>query len=160
MIGKESTASSPLLQFESSTQCPRISLDPSPELWFRFPPQIQRATEQSLEMWDDGRAAMAMSGSEPPPESASQPGPLDRIDETSGSMTFPEVLALYLGRYAQKQMRQGIIPTDRMFQDEARRIMFDSADPWDQTIADNNDWLSCFRSRHLRDTPGGQEGST
>ncbi|KAM5344213.1 hypothetical protein ACJ41O_012750 [Fusarium nematophilum] len=117
--------------------------------------QIKRATEQSLGVWDDGRGAMPMSGSEPSPES--QQGALDSFNEDTSSMTFPEVLALHLGRYAQEQMRQGVIPTDRMFQDEARRIMFDSVDPWDQTIADNHDWLSCFRTRHLGGPSDGRE---
>lgn len=122
--------------------------------------QIQRATEQRGESWDAEQITMPVSGSETSPESATQPGPLDTIDDddTSG-MTYPEVLALHLGRYAQQQMKLGIIPTDRMFQQEARRIMFDSVDPWDQTIADNNDWLSLFRDRHLKDAPASQKGS-
>lgn len=74
-------------------------------------------------------------------------------------MTFPEVLALHLGRYAQEQMRLGIIPTDRMFQDEARRMMFGSVDPWDQTIADDDNWLSLFRDRHLKNTSVSKESS-
>lgn len=74
-------------------------------------------------------------------------------------MTFPEVLVLHLGRYAEEQMRLGIIPTDRMFQDEARRIMFDSVDPWDQTIADDDCWLLLFRDRHLNNAPISKEGS-
>ncbi|KAK4070154.1 uncharacterized protein Triagg1_6575 [Trichoderma aggressivum f. europaeum] len=121
--------------------------------------QIQQATEQSLGIWDGGRTASPISGPEPPPELTIQPAALESFNEEASSMTFPEVLALHLGRYAQEQMRLGIIPTDRMFQDEARRIMFDSVDPWDQTIADNDNWLSLFRDRHLKNTPGNKEDS-
>lgn len=42
------------------------------------------------------------------------------------------------------------MPSDRMFQDEAMRLMFGSEDPWDQMIADNvGGWLVRFRGRHL-----------
>ncbi|EHK24539.1 uncharacterized protein TRIVIDRAFT_30436 [Trichoderma virens Gv29-8] len=122
--------------------------------------QIQHATEQSLGIWDGGHTASPISGSEPSAESTTQPAPLESLSEETSSMTFPEVLALHLGRYAQEQMRLGIIPTDRMFQDEARRIMFDSVDPWDQTIADNDDWLSMFRDRHLKNTPMRKQDSS
>ncbi|EMT70432.1 hypothetical protein FOC4_g10008882 [Fusarium odoratissimum] len=121
--------------------------------------QIQHASEQTRHTWNDGRMATPTSGSELSPESTTQPRSLGTVNEDTSNMTFPEVLALHLGRYAQEQMRLGIIPTDRMFQDEARRIMFDSVDPWDQTIADNEDWLSLFRNRYIKDISGSQEDS-
>ncbi|KAI9147264.1 hypothetical protein HJFPF1_13303 [Paramyrothecium foliicola] len=117
--------------------------------------QIRQASEQSLGTWDKERA----SREELPPESSAQQEPSDLANKDPRSMTFPEILALHLGHYAQEQMRLGVIPTDTMFQNEARKIMFDSIDPWDQTIADNTDWLNCFRIRHLRDIPSHQEGS-
>ncbi|KAK2480267.1 hypothetical protein H9L39_09641 [Fusarium oxysporum f. sp. albedinis] len=121
--------------------------------------QIQHASEQTRHTWNDGREATPTSGSELSPESTTEPRPLGTVNEDTSNMTFPEVLALHLGRYAQEQMRLGIIPTDRMFQDEARRIMFDSVDPWDQTIADNEDWLSLFRNPYVKDISGSQEDS-
>ncbi|KAF6517123.1 hypothetical protein HZS61_002684 [Fusarium oxysporum f. sp. conglutinans] len=121
--------------------------------------QIQHASEQTRHTWNDGHMATPTSGSDLSPESTTQPRPLGTVNEDTSNMTFPEVLALHLGRYAQEQMRLGIIPTDSMFQDEARRIMFDSVDPWDQTIADNEDWLSLFRNRYVKDISGSQEDS-
>ncbi|KAH7253096.1 hypothetical protein B0J15DRAFT_560112 [Fusarium solani] len=144
-----------LIAAESRALVPFSSTDPGTKDHLS---QIKHATQQSLGQWDDG-GAMAMSGSEPSPQSSTQQGSLDGIHESTPSMMYPDVLALHLGRYAQEKMKLGIIPTDRMFQEEARRIMFDSVDPWDQTIADNDDWLSCFRSRHLRDAPGSGENS-
>lgn len=70
-------------------------------------------------------------------------------DSEVASMTFAEFVAFHLGRYAQYQMRQGIIPTDKMFQDEARRLQFGTTDPWERTIADNAEWLSSFRGQHV-----------
>ncbi|CAG1967843.1 unnamed protein product [Fusarium graminearum] len=65
------------------------------------------------------------------------------------SMSFPEFLVHHLGRYAQQQMSLGIMPTDEMFQTEARKLVYNTMDPWDQTLADNKDWLSCFRNSYL-----------
>ncbi|KAE8385631.1 hypothetical protein BDV23DRAFT_176117 [Aspergillus alliaceus] len=56
--------------------------------------------------------------------------------------SFTQVLALYLSRYAREKMKQGIIHTDDMFQQEARRVLYGSEDSWNQTIADNRGWLS------------------
>lgn len=117
--------------------------------------QIQQASDKSLGTWDGDLTGMPVSALSAEPKI--QLAPLNSLCEDTSSMTFPEVLALHLGRYAQEQMKLGIIPTDRMFQDEARRIMFESIDPWDQTIADNDDWLSQFRDSHLNNIPGSRE---
>lgn len=62
--------------------------------------------------------------------------------------TFMESFTRHLSRYARAQMQNGIVPTDEMFQQESRRILFDTHDAWDQTIADNPEWLSSFRQLH------------
>ncbi|EXK28305.1 hypothetical protein FOXG_09985 [Fusarium oxysporum f. sp. lycopersici 4287] len=80
--------------------------------------------------------------------------PQHSMTQDSSSMAFPEFLVHHLGRYAQRQMSLGVIPTDEMFQTEARRIVYDTADPWDQTLADNKDWLSCFKEHHVNGSPG------
>lgn len=59
--------------------------------------------------------------------------------------TYTEVLTRHLSHYAQQMMGNGIIPTDEMFQLEARRLLFDSEDQWNQTMADNHEWLAKFR---------------
>ncbi|KAL3495117.1 hypothetical protein BJX62DRAFT_222866 [Aspergillus germanicus] len=75
--------------------------------------------------------------------------------------TFTEILTRHLGRYARQQMSLGVVPTDEMFQEESRQLLYDSRDSWNQTIADNPEWLSAFRSHHcqqIRD--GGHEGDS
>lgn len=62
--------------------------------------------------------------------------------------TFTELLTQHLGRYARQQMILGVIPTDEMFQDQARRLLYDSEDSWNQTIADNPEWIASFRQQH------------
>lgn len=61
--------------------------------------------------------------------------------------TFTEVLVQYLGRFAWQQMSHGVVPTDEMFQGQARRLLYDSEDSWNQTIADNPEWMTSFRER-------------
>ena len=75
---------------------------------------------------------------EPKPQETQEP-PLD---------SYTQVLTLHLSHFAQQQMRLGTIPTDEMFQQEARRLLFDSDDPWNQTIADHPQWLATFRRHH------------
>ncbi|KAH7145432.1 hypothetical protein B0J13DRAFT_553508 [Dactylonectria estremocensis] len=59
--------------------------------------------------------------------------------------TYASFLALHLGRFAQRKISEGICPTDQMFQDEARRLVYGSADGWEHTIVDNTEWISTFR---------------
>ncbi|KAI0167995.1 hypothetical protein BJ166DRAFT_577535 [Pestalotiopsis sp. NC0098] len=70
-------------------------------------------------------------------------------NEPMVSETFLHILTSGLARFARQQMSLGIVPSDEMFQTESRRLVFGHEDGWDQTIADNSQWLSTFRSTHL-----------
>ncbi|GME66306.1 Homeobox and c2h2 transcription factor [Neofusicoccum parvum] len=59
-----------------------------------------------------------------------------------------EILTVRLGKYAKQQLSQGVLPTDAMLQREARRILYDSDDGWEQTAADNPEWLELFKKAH------------
>ncbi|ESU10021.1 hypothetical protein FGSG_03234 [Fusarium graminearum PH-1] len=83
------------------------------------------------------------------------PLPEQPVAADISSMSFPEFLVHHLGRYAQQQMSLGIMPTDEMFQTEARKLVYNTMDPWDQTLADNKDWLSCFRNSYLGGSSSG-----
>lgn len=72
--------------------------------------------------------------------------------EDSDLPGFLDVFTRHLSQYARKQMEVGIVPTDEMFQKEARKVLFDSEDAWDQTVADNPDWLASFRQLHINPT--------
>jgi len=50
-----------------------------------------------------------------------------------------------LTRYVKDLLEAGIIPSDKMLQDQGRRIIFDDDDPWNQTSADNAQWLDIFK---------------
>ncbi|KAI1102199.1 hypothetical protein F4804DRAFT_275267 [Jackrogersella minutella] len=53
-----------------------------------------------------------------------------------------------LGEYLQEQRSMGIEPDDANLQWQARIIIYDTDDEWNQTAADDKDWLSRFRQRH------------
>jgi hypothetical protein len=65
-----------------------------------------------------------------------------------------EILTLRLGRFArqyiEKHGSQSL--TDKMLQDEARVILYGEADGWEQTAADNDEWLKLFKKAHGIDT--------
>lgn len=64
--------------------------------------------------------------------------------QPDGKVSF-ELLTSHLGRFAREQMAQGIVPTDAMFQKEARKLFYGDDDEWNQTVADDSAWLSAFR---------------
>ena len=47
--------------------------------------------------------------------------------------------------YINRQLAAGTIPTDHMLQNEARKVVYGSNDPWNQTCADNPVWLSVLK---------------
>ena len=71
-----------------------------------------------------------------------------RTMSTQHNYDFAAVLTRHLSRFARQQMLSGIIPTDEMFQRESRRLLYQDADDnWNQTVADNPNWLKDFRRR-------------
>lgn len=50
-----------------------------------------------------------------------------------------------LSQYVKDLLEAGIMPSDKMLQDQGRRIIFDDDDPWNQTSADNAQWLEIFK---------------
>ena len=47
-----------------------------------------------------------------------------------------------------EQLQAGIVPTDGMLQRQARWILYESDDNWNQTAADNQEWLELFKKAH------------
>lgn len=59
-----------------------------------------------------------------------------------------EILTVRLGRYVKQQLELGVIPSDEMLQNQARWILYESDDTWNQTSADNKEWLELFKKAH------------
>ncbi|KZF23607.1 hypothetical protein L228DRAFT_282314 [Xylona heveae TC161] len=67
-------------------------------------------------------------------------------DRTSSTVPTPfEKLTKHLIQFVKKAQAAGISLTDENIQEEARCFVFGDDDPWNQTAADNQDWLKLFR---------------
>ena len=53
-----------------------------------------------------------------------------------------------LSSFISQQKQLGVIPTDQMLQDKGRMIIYNDDDPWNQTAADNQQWLDCLKAQH------------
>jgi hypothetical protein len=95
--------------------------------------------------------------------SAANAGPIVLHNTTSGhyssaqssklspNATCWEILTLQLGRFARQYIEKHGVDSinDEMLQREARRVLYDEPDdPWNQTAADNPEWLSLFKKAH------------
>ncbi|KAI1496482.1 hypothetical protein F5X99DRAFT_414053 [Biscogniauxia marginata] len=58
-----------------------------------------------------------------------------------------------LGQYLQQQRSLGIEPTDAVLQRQARIIIYEQDDEWNQTAADDRAWLDNFKQRYPPKTP-------
>ncbi|KAK3956224.1 hypothetical protein QBC32DRAFT_157034 [Pseudoneurospora amorphoporcata] len=54
-----------------------------------------------------------------------------------------------LAEFLHMQRSMGIEPTDMDLQNKARIIIYECDDSWNQTAADNTDWLTAFKQRHV-----------
>jgi hypothetical protein len=59
-----------------------------------------------------------------------------------------EILTIRLGLFVKEKMKQGVPITDEMLQTQARWIIYESDDSWNQTSADNPEWLELFKKAH------------
>ena len=65
-----------------------------------------------------------------------------------------EILTLRLGQFARQRIEKhgANSVTNEMLQNEARVILYGEADGWEQTAADNPEWLNLFKKAHGIDT--------
>lgn len=75
--------------------------------------------------------------------------------QVNPNATCWEILTLRLGRFAREYIEKhgnASAITDEMLQREARMILYSDADGWEQTAADNPEWLNLFKKAHGIDT--------
>lgn len=74
----------------------------------------------------------------------------NEANTVSPNATCWEILTLRLGRFARRYIEKhgATSLTDKMLQDEARLILYGEADGWEQTAADNDEWLKLFKKAH------------
>jgi hypothetical protein len=67
-------------------------------------------------------------------------------EQVVSTRLFADVLTRHLAGFARQQMALGVVPTDEMFQRESRRVLYqDADDDWNQTVADDPEWIRKFR---------------
>lgn len=75
----------------------------------------------------------------------------ENMTQQNPNATCWEILTLRLGRFAREHIAKhgSASVTDDMLQSEARRILYgDPDDTWNQTSADNPEWLNLFKKAH------------
>lgn len=108
-----------------------------------MPPYLIGQERRTLDPFGSSRFNTGSPAAAPPGE----PPP----DGTSPTLTVPgdancfHRLEVELTAYIRRQREAGITPTDKMLQDEARKIIYGTDDPWNQTCADNPVWLSILK---------------
>lgn len=65
-----------------------------------------------------------------------------------------------LGQFLQAQRSMGVEPSDADLQREARNIIYNNDDKWNQTAADDACWLTGFRQRHVPQNLSGNTSPT
>lgn len=65
--------------------------------------------------------------------------------QTEDEASVWELLPLSLSQYATAQWEKGISITDEMLQNQARIVAYGCEDSWNQTEADNPEWLDLFK---------------
>ncbi|KAK3077052.1 hypothetical protein LTS18_011343, partial [Coniosporium uncinatum] len=70
------------------------------------------------------------------------------LTKNGQKLTCWEILTVWLGKFVREQQEKGILLTDESMQLQARIILYDSDDPWNQTAADNPEWLDIFKRAH------------
>ncbi|USW49292.1 Putative Homeobox domain, HTH CenpB-type DNA-binding domain, Homeobox-like domain superfamily [Septoria linicola] len=66
----------------------------------------------------------------------------------STKATCWEIVTVRLGKYAKEMADKGVQMTDEMLQRQARIVLYDNDDTWNQTAADNIEWLDLFKKAH------------
>jgi hypothetical protein len=92
----------------------------------------------------------SMSGSSLSPINDRKNASVSTSPQPHPNATCWEILTLRLGRFARQHIEQhgANTITDKMLQEQAREILYESDDPWEQTAADNPEWLNLFKKAH------------
>lgn len=99
-----------------------------------MPPYLIGQERKTLDPYKTSQTVAQPGGHHPSP-ALNEPG-----DENCYFRLQRELTA-----YIRNQLSVGRVPTDNMLQDKARRIIYGSDDPWNQTCADNPVWLSVLK---------------
>lgn len=117
-------------------------------------PSVARIVQNAIPPYLIGNEAAALNPFSAEPRSAlkdarpSYKDPNASTDMLRPTPTSFEVLVAKLSGFVNEQKAQNCIPTDQMLQEKARLIVYGDEDPWNQTAADNHQWLELFKMGH------------
>ncbi|KAF5862371.1 hypothetical protein ETB97_011728 [Aspergillus alliaceus] len=118
-----------------------------------FDPDVERLVENAMPPYLIGQEKLTLDPYKPSRAAGQSPSLA-----VPGDANCYERLQRELMVYIHNRMAAGITPTDQMLQDEARRIIYDNDDPWNQTCADNPVWLGVLkRVAGLENVPGSED---
>ncbi len=143
-----------LIAHQSQTLVPFSATDrTSLEQRHRIEVEVDILVDNSKHAKGSSSLTMTPAGKVQNLESQSQSDDI-QIQEETDTVAFVDLLARHLSKYAREQILAGIMPTDEMFQREARLILYEDADDeWNQTPADDQQWMGFFKARAgLRDS--------
>ncbi|KAL2871897.1 putative homeobox and C2H2 transcription factor [Aspergillus lucknowensis] len=104
-----------------------------------FEPVVESLVENAMPPYLIGQERHTL---DPFKLSERMPGPGLRIPEDANCF---ERLRRELVVFIRENMANGVVPTDQMIQDQGRRIIYGSDDPWNQTCCDNPTWLDLLK---------------
>lgn len=118
-----------------------------------FEPHIARLVENSVPPYMNANERSSM---DPFVAKATTPSSAEETNLTFGTSAASTLadsncwrrLEQILSEYIVQKKAMGHSPTDKEIQDHARLILFDDDDPWNQTAADNEQWLSTLKFQH------------
>jgi hypothetical protein len=111
-----------------------------------FEPAVATLVRHSIPPYLIGTEATAMMPFSA--ESGNPQQPVSSNPHFPHSTTTPtsfEYLVSELGKFTAAQTAQNLTPTDQTLQEQARLIVYGDNDPWNQTAADNSQWLELFK---------------
>ncbi|KAL3482002.1 hypothetical protein BJX99DRAFT_112795 [Aspergillus californicus] len=105
-----------------------------------FEPVVQGLVENAMPPYLIGQERISLDPFKQSERNDGAPGLTVPNDANCYDRLRRELLA-----FIQQDLANGAFPTDHMIQDQARRIIYGSDDPWNQTCADNSIWLSILK---------------
>ncbi|KAL2857739.1 hypothetical protein BJY01DRAFT_201998 [Aspergillus pseudoustus] len=109
-----------------------------------FEPAVALAVESAMPPYLIGNEASEMYPFSASNGRGSSLGRVEAFSETQMPTTF-EKFTGHLAKFVDRAHAEGAVVTDEMLQAESRYIVYGDQDPWNQTAADNPEWLRMFK---------------
>ncbi|KAL3455673.1 hypothetical protein BJX64DRAFT_281902 [Aspergillus heterothallicus] len=109
-----------------------------------FEPAVALAVENAMPPYLIGQEARELCPFSATNGRGSNLGRVEAFAEPERPTSF-EVLTGHLASFVDRAQAEGEVVTDEILQAESRYIVFGDGDPWNQTAADNPEWLRLFR---------------